>query len=485
MSPQSVSADSSPQTYEPATPREFVGGHNHGAMALPIQDSPDMAAPLKSPRSARFAEATAVHSPTDPKDSNQSPFADPPHQSQTPPDVSDVGFGYVNAQDTSHHVPPASPLKSALKVPGTPGRTLNPLSPTFREEFYLEKQEKSAEKMNAKDLVIKTRIRVAKIFLRFISFGCSIIVLAILCTTLTIFHTTRSLPSRSGLTPWSTNTNPWPQYMTLGVACLSLLTCLVVFWTWRKRGHKRAEKVATYYTIFSVGFFIFSLILWIVAVVVYQNAKTIGNGQDIWGWSCKNNKREKVYSNDIDYALLCRLQDWGLVCAVIEVVIEVLVILIYAVAFYRFWSKRRLAKSMDRRDKARSDLYLAQLRLQSAPNTPGFPYTPKSPWVSTTMVKDPYSAAENGEATPTQFASPRSPTRPQPSFQLQAPPIRVHHATPKTEQGEFSAPVPAPSRTPSQEHMGAAPGEKTYESVPIPGAYASPMTSSFPQGTHQ
>lgn len=63
-------------------------------------------------------------------------------------------------------------------------------------------------------------------------------------------------------------------------------------------------------------------------------------------------------------------QDWGLVCAVIEIVVEVLVVLIYAVVFYRFWSKRKLAKSMGRRDKARSDLYLAQLRLQSAPQHP-------------------------------------------------------------------------------------------------------------------
>lgn len=172
-------------------------------------------------------------------------------------------------------------------------------------------------------------------------------------------------------------------------------------------------------------------------------------------------------------------QDWGLVCAVIEIVVEVLVVLIYAVVFYRFWSKRKLAKSMGRRDKARSDLYLAQLRLQSAPNTPGFPLSPKSPWVSTT-IQDPYSQAEKGEGTATQFATPVSPTRPKPTFQLQPPPIRVQNATPKTEQGEFSVPAPTPS--PPQEHMSAAPGERTYEAVPIPGAYASPMTPSFPQG---
>ncbi|KAL4866390.1 hypothetical protein BDV12DRAFT_135917 [Aspergillus spectabilis] len=495
MSISNDSQDNSPQTYEPTSPREFVSGKNRRSMASSPQPTTvatkqsleTVAAPLKSPRSARFAEATAIHSPTA-AESSRSPFADPPIQSQNQPNVSDVGFGYVNAQDPTqhvlHHAAPASPLKSALKVPGTPARTLNPLSPTFREEFALEKQEKQADKANAKDLAIKVRVRVAKIFLRFVSFGCSIIILAILATTLTIFHATKNLPSRSGTTPWAVGTNPWPQYLLLATACLSLLSCLVVFWTWKKRGHKRAEKVAVYYSIFSVGFFGFTLILWVVVSAIYQHSKSNGNGQDMWGWSCKTgNQRATVFANDVDYPLLCRLQDWGLVCAVIEVVIEVLIILIYAVVFYRFWSKRKLAKSMDRRDKARSDLYLAQLRLQSAPNTPGFPYSPKSPWVSTTMKADPYSSAEKGEITPTQFATPISPTRPQATFQLQPPPIRVQHATPKTEQGEFTPPAPTPS--PPQDHMGAAPGERTYEAVPIPGAYASPMTPSFPQGVRQ
>lgn len=110
-----------------------------------------------SPRTTRFAEATTVHSPIDANDSRKSPFADPPNQQTTPPDVSDVGFGYVAASDpaqhASHHQPPNSPLKSALKVPGTPGRTLNPMSPTFREEFFVEKHEQLADKENARDVV--------------------------------------------------------------------------------------------------------------------------------------------------------------------------------------------------------------------------------------------------------------------------------------------------------------------------------------------
>ncbi|KJK60161.1 hypothetical protein P875_00053651 [Aspergillus parasiticus SU-1] len=324
---------------------------------------------------ARFVEATTVQSPTGPANIRRSPFADPPGQSQTPLDVSDVGFGYVAANDSVQHVShyqlPASPLKSALKVPGTPGRTLNPLSPTFREEFYVEKEEKSAEKENARDL----------------------------------------------------------------------------------------------------------------------NEKANGSSQDLWGWSCKKNTRETLFHNDIDYALLCRLQDWGLVCAIIEVVLEVLVILIYAVVFYRFWTKRRLMKSMDRRDKARSDLYLAQLRLQSAPNTPGFSLAQKTPIMSTTVPQDPYSMAENGESCSTQFATPRSPTKPQPTFQLQAPPIRVQQATPKTEQREFLGPSSAPTASgPASnvnQHMAAAPGERTYDAVPIPNAYSSPMSPTFPHTSRQ
>ncbi|KAL5364638.1 hypothetical protein BJX96DRAFT_137661 [Aspergillus floccosus] len=504
MLPLSDSQNSSPQTYEATTPADILRGNNHPPMAPSTMQhtvterssSDSTVSSLKSPRTARFAEATAVHSPTEPTQVGRSPFADPPYI-QGRPDVSDVGFGYVTASDpsqhASHHQPPTSPLKSALKVPGTPGRTLNPLSPTFREEFYVEKEEKAAEKMNDRDLRIKLRVRVAKIFLRFVNFGCSLIVLTILATTLTIFHATKALPPRSGFPPWAKGTNPWPQYLLLAVACISLFACLLVFWGYYKGGHKRAEKVAVYYSVFSVCFFTFSLILWVVAAAIYQNSKSTGNGQDLWGWSCKKNTREQFFHNDIDYALLCRLQDWGLVCAIIEVVIEVLVILIYAVVFYRFWTKRRLAKSMDRRDKARSDLYLAQLRLQSAPNTPGFPKTPFSPAPAS---RDPHSMAENGESPQTQFATPRSPTQPQPAFQLQPPPIRVQQASPRMEQDEFPAPastasaVPAPLGSPGPapavaQHMGAAPGERTYEAVPIPTAYASPMSPSFPQNVRQ
>ena len=120
---------------------------------------------IKTPRTARFAEATSVNSPIGPSAAGRSPFANPLPTTQhlmPQPQPSDVGFGYVTENQASKHssyagveVPltPNSPLKSALKPPGTPGRLANPLSPTFHEEQVLEKHEAHAEKENAKDLV--------------------------------------------------------------------------------------------------------------------------------------------------------------------------------------------------------------------------------------------------------------------------------------------------------------------------------------------
>ena len=169
--------------------------------------------------------------------------------------------------------------------------------------------------------------------------------------------------------------------------------------------------------------------------------------------------------------------------------IEVLVILIYAVVFYRYWSKRRLIKTMDLRDRARSDLYLAQLRSQTAPNTPGFtpyaPYTPgppKSPFVSTIpedeLEEDDASKSEKGEYYPTQYATARGPTKPLPTFQLQQPPPARSNTTPKAPQGSFPTPAaPAGNLYPSSDHTSAAPGEPTYDAVPIPGAYERPAAN--------
>ena len=117
---------------------------------------------IKTPRTARFAEATSVNSPIGPTLAGRNPFSGPAITTThlvPQPQPSDIGFGYMSQSDREKHnsveVPltPMSPMRSALKVPGTPGRFIDPRSPTFHEETHLEEQELKTEKQNASDLV--------------------------------------------------------------------------------------------------------------------------------------------------------------------------------------------------------------------------------------------------------------------------------------------------------------------------------------------
>jgi hypothetical protein len=349
-------------------------------------------------------------------------------------------------------------------------------------------------------------VRAVKLLLRGVNFGCSLIVLALVGTTIHVFLATKNLPSRSNLPPWASGTQTWPQYVVLATACVSLAFCCMVFWAYFRGGHRRAEKTAVYYTIFAVGFFLFSIVMWAVAAGILQGTRNNGNGKDIWGWSCVDNKRRQAFNDEIDYQLVCRIQvslsspplhttqltknqSWAVICCVIEVVVETITISIYGIIFYRYYSKRQLRKTMDNRDKARSDLYLAQLRTQSAPNTPGF--GPLSPSYSS-YVKSPRlppsaggfatsaSDAEEGIAPGTRFVDasrPGASAAAAKPFALQAPPSKIHAASPKSSlpsMRSFTPPVP-----PAETHAGhapVAPGEQQYAAVPIPGAYqqASP-----------
>ncbi|KAK4454635.1 hypothetical protein QBC34DRAFT_137737 [Podospora aff. communis PSN243] len=431
----------------------------------------------KPPRTPRFAEATAVHSPIEPK---KLPFSERSQVPQAQP--GDVGFGYIdNRESVSMPMTPRSPLKSAMKAPGTPGRGFtNPLSPTFKEEQDLEKREKKTEKQQAKDLKIKTRVRMAKFALRGVSFSCSLIIMAMISSSFAIFNATRALPTMNNLPPWSHNTNSWPQKVVLAVSCLSLLICVAVFVGYCRGGHQRAEKVGVYYTMFAVGWFIFSMVMWAVAAGVLQHSRSNSGNQDMWGWACVNNHRSELFGDKVDYALVCRLQNWTLICIIIELVVEIISITLYSIVFYRYWSKRKLHKSMDMRDKARSDLYLAQLRTQSAPNTPGF--GPKSPAFSQyalsprfppTTYKNlgdidegasPFTPGGNRLVVPESAFTPK-----QDGFKLQAPPSRANPATPTTR-----IPVAVNEPAPMVE------GEQQYEAVPIPGAYAGQAIKSPP-----
>ncbi|KAI1382284.1 hypothetical protein F4677DRAFT_440084 [Hypoxylon crocopeplum] len=454
----------------------------------------------KPPRTPRFAEATTVHSPVEPR---SMPFGRDERSQVAQSQPADVGFGYINDDSSREPVnmpmTPKSPLKSAMKVPGTPARKFeNPLSPTFREEDILEKREKATDKEQERDLGIKSKVRMAKFALRGVSFSCSTIILAMLSSSFAIFHATKALPAQNGLPAWSTGTNTWPQILVLSVSCVNLLICILIFVGYCRGGHHRAEKVGVYYTLFAVGWFIVSVILWAAAAGVLQFTRNNSGNQDMWGWSCVQNHRSDLFSQKVDYELICRLQNWALICIIIEIVIDVITITLYSVVFYRYYTKRRLAKSMDLRDRARSDLYLAQLRSQSAPNTPGF--GPKSPSFSQYAMSPRFPPSaykslgdiEEGNAYGAQMVEPQSSFAAQSKaadrpFKLQAPPVKAPSATPKMSQSPFKTPTtpttPGPSfnhSTTFNEHGPVAPGETQYDAVPIPGAYADAMMKSPP-----
>lgn len=83
---------------------------------------------------------------------------------------------------------------------------------------------------------------------------------------------------------------------------------VIILGAYWKGGHKRAEKAAVYYTVFAVAFFVFSIIMWGIGAGILNGTKMHSNNQDMWGWSCVDNKRRKLFENDVSYALICRLQ---------------------------------------------------------------------------------------------------------------------------------------------------------------------------------
>jgi len=298
----------------------------------------------------------------------------------------------------------------------------------------------------------------------------------------------------SGMPPWSASTNAWPQKVVLACACVSLLICITVFVSYCRGGHQRAEKVGVYYTLFAVGWFIFSMVMWAVAAGLLQHSKNNSGNQDMWGWACVQNKRSEFFSDKVDYALICRLQNWSMICIIIELVVEIISITLYSIVFYRYWSKRKLHKSMDMRDKARSDLYLAQLRSQSAPNTPGF--GPKSPAFSQYALSprfppsqyrnlgdieegaSPFTPGGKGLVVPESSFTPK-----QSGFKLQAPPTKANPATPASPKTPLQLPtqaMPDTNQVRVNDHAPVADGEQQYEAVPIPGAYAGQAIKSPP-----
>jgi hypothetical protein len=296
-----------------------------------------------------------------------------------------------------------------------------------------------------------------KVVLRCLNFACSLVVLALISSTLVIFHATKNLPARNGLPPWAPNTKLWVQYTVLGIAIVSVSISIIILLAYWKGGHRRAERLAVYWTVMAVSSFIFIIVIWSVVGGLTLTEKANGGGKDLWGWACKDNTRRTLFSEDVDYKLVCRQVDWVFVCAIIEIVVELMAIALYVFVFYRIVSKRRLRKSMDLRDRARTDVYLAKLREEDEPECP---LTANNTALNAKGNDNgPFFAAEEGRSNTSQQ-----------TFQLMPAPPRKSRASQDTRRTNDSAPV-----TPA---TGPGMGPRIGESVP-----AVPPSPGFPAYT--
>ncbi|POS84203.1 hypothetical protein EPUL_002309 [Erysiphe pulchra] len=433
-------------------------------------------------RQPRFIESTSVNSPIETggfsKPSGTDSFRKARMTSQPQPQPSDVGLAFIKDDRLPcESVPVVKPFEKAVttfekvvEVHDTPkDQGPNPLSPTFREEQKLQHCENLTDNEQVKDLKVKIRVRMAKFFLRSISFGCSLIVLTMVSISFSIFNATKNLPPRNHLPAWASGTKIWPQTFILIISCASLLLCLIIFWNYFRGGHRKAEKVAAYYTLLAVTLFIFSLIMWGIAAGILQGSRSIGQNKDLWGWSCVENKRRQLFSDKINYALVCRMQNWVLVCCIIEIVLESITILLYAAVFYRYYTKQRLRKSMHIRDQARSDLYLARRRTQSvlmSPNVESQLQETKEKHLPLEIDQSYLNTMVEKRPTLTISGKP---------FCLQSPPRKTSFITLKTP---FK---PCPTQQTAQP-VDTTSSDPIYEKVPIPSAYpTSPFQQSHPK----
>lgn len=158
-------------------------------------------------------------------------------------------------------------------------------------------------------------------------------------------------------------------------------------------------------------------------------------------------------------------QDWVLVCAIIEITVETITIAIYGFTFWRLASKRKLRKSMDIRDKARNELWLAKLREQQTAEA----NEPKLPDEETDA-----NTAYNKLNGTTVYASSPDAEEGRAPIMLQRPP-RGNYATAPHKAVNISPPGSAGDRVPP------TPRSVSFQ-APLTGTYPPPpMSASFPR----
>jgi len=346
--------------------------------------------------------------------------------------------------DTQYATYPIAPLSAGLKTAGT------------QEEQRVIELEEKVHREDKRDLAVKLKVRLAKVVLRGVNCACSTVVLALVASTFQIFNATRHLLPRNNLPPWSQTTPTWPQITILVISSMSLMLSLYIMYGYWSGGHSKAERIAAPAGIFAGAAFVFGLAIWAAGIAIMKGSRGNNSDQDLWGWACKNNVRKKLFQDTINYDLVCRQQNWVIVCAIIEICAEVLTMSVYAFAIYRItYSKRRLRKSMNVRNEARSSVWMVKLKEQKQQEESD-PETYKNTAYNQNSSM-PYIEAEEGRAVPI----------------LQAPPPGLH-AKIQQETDAMETPLTPPLTPPQMpaaaEHdFPASPKSVSFQAPPHSG----------------
>ncbi|KAH9438833.1 hypothetical protein MCOR02_002433 [Pyricularia oryzae] len=213
------------------------------------------------------------------------------------------------------------------------------------------------------------------------------------------------------------------------------------------------------------------------------------------------NHRADLFDEKVDYALLCRLQNWTMVCIIIEIVVEVIAITLYSIVFYRYYSSESftspwicatrpgLTCTSPSSEANQHPTLLVWPQVACVLQYAMSPRFPPQAYGSLGDIQETSPFTPGGRPAPiaepqSSFAASNSPTQP---FKLQAPPLKAPSATPRAQQNGFESPSTASNHnltfTPSAS-ASAAPtvdsDEPRYDAVPIPGAYSDQAVKSPP-----
>lgn len=161
------------------------------------------------------------------------------------------------------------------------------------------------ERVEAKDLRLKQRIRKMK----FVSRLLTVIIDAITIVPL-IMTVVKYLQTRMNRYTWPNNAQAWYTYETLGVSGVSLILDTIVLFMYCQgvRTANRASSVAGKWASVAV---VIHLAVWTASLTVYKYGSLPKNGQnnDLWGYSCSSTADSIQPSvKNVNFSLLCEIQ---------------------------------------------------------------------------------------------------------------------------------------------------------------------------------